>query len=76
MQLVEVVLDDRIIGKVPLRMWQEEFMHSIYSLIADTTYPELHDCTLVFDRLEEDVEYYKLIHPRLGLIDSLELRYV
>lgn len=76
MQLVEVVLDEQVIGKVPLRMWQEEFMHSIYSLIADTMYPDLHDCALVFDRLDEDVEYYKLIHPRLGLIDNLELRYV
>lgn len=76
MQPAEVVLDNKTLGKVPLRMWQEEFMHSIYALIADTTYPDLHDCALVFDRLDQDVEYYKLIHPRLGLIDNLELHYV
>lgn len=76
MQLVEVVLDDKSLGKVPLRMWHEEFMHSIYSLIADSAYPDLHDCTLIFDYLDEDVEHYKLIHPRLGLLDNLELRYV
>lgn len=76
MQSVEVVLDSKILGKVPLRMWQDEFMHSIYELIADSTYPDLHDCALIFDHLDEDVEYYKLIHPRLGLIDNLELRYV
>lgn len=76
MQSVEVVLDSKTLGKVPLCTWHDAFMHSIYELIADSTYPNLHDCGLVFDRLDEDVEYYKLIHPRLGLIDNLELRYV